>query len=111
MLKRVAEVLNNQGGNYILPFFWQQGETEEVLREYMAAIQNAGIGAVCLEARPHPDFAGPLWWRDLDIILEEARTRGMKVWILADAPSFMPSMKGTPHAPTGILGSAKIYHA
>ena len=95
MLKRVNEVLNNQGDNYILPFFWQQGETEEVLRDYMAAIQNAGIGAVCLEARPHPDFAGPLWWRDLDIILDEARTRDMKVWILDDA-----------HFPTGRANGA-----
>jgi hypothetical protein len=95
LLKRVTEVLNNQGENYILPFFWQQGETEEVLREYMAVIQNAGIGAVCLEARPHPDFAGPLWWRDLDIILDEARTRGMKVWILDDA-----------HFPTGLANGA-----
>ena len=95
MLKRVNEVLNNQGDNYILPFFWQQGETEEVLRDYMAAIQNSGIGAVCLEARPHPDFAGPLWWRDLDIILDEARTRDMKVWILDDA-----------HFPTGRANGA-----
>jgi hypothetical protein len=95
MLKRISEVLNNQGENYILPFFWQQGETEAVLREYMAVIQNTGIGAVCLEARPHPDFAGPLWWRDLDIILDEARTRGMKVWILDDA-----------HFPTGRANGA-----
>jgi hypothetical protein len=34
MLRWVTEVLNNQGDNYIPPFFWQQGETEEVLRDY-----------------------------------------------------------------------------
>jgi len=47
MLKRVNEILNKQGENYIRPFFWQQGETEEVRREYMAAIQNSGSGSSC----------------------------------------------------------------
>ena len=108
MLERVNEVLNNQGDNYILPFFWQQGETEEVLRDYMAAIQNAGIGAVCLEARPHPDFAGPLWWRDLDIILDEARTRDMKVWILDDA--HFPTGRANGALKTGRSGAVQAGH-
>ena len=86
----IDDVLKEQGDNYILPFFWQHGESEEVLREYMGAIHGCGIGAVCVEARPHPDFAGPGWWHDMDIILDEARKRGMKVWILDDA-----------HFPTG----------
>ena len=43
-----------------------------------------------MEARPHPDYVGPQWWHDMDIILDEARTRNMKVWILDDA-----------HFPTG----------
>lgn len=86
----VSDLLNNKGGNYIFPFFWQHGETEDVLREYMKVIHDCGIGAVCVEARPHPDFAGPGWWHDLDIIMDEARNRQMKVWILDDA-----------HFPTG----------
>ncbi len=90
MKEFISDLLNNRGGNYILPFFWQHGETEEVLRTYMKAIYDCGIGAVCVEARPHPDFVGPQWWHDMDIILDEARKRGMKVWILDDA-----------HFPTG----------
>ncbi len=86
----VKDVLSGNGDNYILPFFWQHGESEEVLREYMKAMNDCGIGAVCVEARPHPDFAGPGWWHDMDIILDEARKRKMKVWILDDA-----------HFPTG----------
>ena len=82
MNQKLQDLLNNNGGNYILPFFWQHGEEEPILREEMARIAECGIGAVCVEARPHPDYAGPLWWRDMDIILDEARTRGMKVWIL-----------------------------
>lgn len=87
---RLLDLLEDRGGNYILPFFWQHGEPEAVLREEMARIHECGIGAVCVEARPHPDFAGPGWWRDMDVVLDEARTRGMKVWILDDA-----------HFPTG----------
>ena len=84
MQKRLKEALENRPGSYILPFFWQHGETEEVLRDYMRAIYEANIREVCVECRPHPDFCGPKWWQDLDIILDEARTRGMRVWILDD---------------------------
>lgn len=90
MSTRIYEALNGKQGNYILPFFWQHGEDEETLREYMGVIQDMGIRAVCLESRPHPDFAGPKWWEDMDVILSEARQRNMKVWILDDC-----------HFPTG----------
>jgi hypothetical protein len=83
--KKIEKLLNGKGNNYILPFFWQHGEEEVVLREYMQAIHSAGIGAVCIESRPHPDFCGPKWWKDMDIILEEAKKYAMKVWILDDS--------------------------
>ena len=83
MKQTIQNLLQDRGGNYILPFFWQHGETEEVLREYMGAIYDCGIGAVCVEARPHPDYVGPQWWHDMDIILDEARKREMKVWIFS----------------------------
>lgn len=70
--------------NYIFPFLWMRGEPEEVLRTEMEKIDECGIKAVCLEARPHDDFCGPGWWRDFDIILDEAKKRGMKIWILDD---------------------------
>lgn len=89
-MKRLNQVLLNMVNNYIMPFFWQHGEQEEIIRDYMKHISEAGIKAVCVEARPHPDFVGPLWWRDMDIIMDEARNRGMKVWVLDDS-----------HFPTG----------
>jgi hypothetical protein len=85
MNNKIDLLLKGNGGNYILPFFWQHGEEEAVLREYMQAIHSAGIGAVCIESRPHPDFCGPEWWRDMDIILEEAKKYEMKIWILDDS--------------------------
>ncbi|WP_256758092.1 sugar-binding domain-containing protein [Cohnella sp. WQ 127256] len=76
--------------NYILPFLWMRGESEDVIREEMGKIYDCGIRAVCVEARPHPEFAGPGWWHDLDIVMDEARNREMRVWVLDDA-----------HFPTG----------
>lgn len=84
MAQRLKEALAGQEANALLPFLWQRGEDEAVIREEMARVHAAGIGAVCIEARPHPDFYGPRWWRDVDIIMEEARARGMRVWMLDD---------------------------
>jgi len=69
MNSKISSLLGGKGGNYILPFFWQHGENEATLRKYMEVIQKSNIGAVCIESRPHPDFVGPKWWRDMDIIL------------------------------------------
>ncbi|MCA0755778.1 glycosyl transferase family 2 [Paenibacillus sp. N4] len=84
MSNRLKEVLEGQEHNYILPFLWQHGEEEQVIREEIARVHEAGIGALCVEARPHPDFLGPKWWTDMDIIMDEARKREMKVWMLDD---------------------------
>jgi len=83
-VSRLQESLLGKEDNYILPFFWQHGEDEATLRHYMDIIYQSNIKAVCVESRPHPDFAGPGWWHDMDIIIEEAKKRGMKVWILDD---------------------------
>lgn len=91
----VEKLLNGSRDNHILPFFWLHGEEEAVLREYMEKIHGAGIGAVCLESRPHPDFCGPQWWHDVDVILDEAKKRNMQVWILDDS-----------HFPTGFANGA-----
>ena len=95
MSNPVLDCLSDRSDNYILPFLWLHGEEEAILRNYVQAINSAGVKAVCLESRPHPDFLGERWWHDLDIILDEARNRGMKVWILDDK-----------HFPTGQAGGA-----
>ncbi|MDO4648693.1 MAG: hypothetical protein Q4B26_08580 [Eubacteriales bacterium] len=94
-MTRLQDVLTNKEENYMLPFFWQHGEDEATLREYMRIIQAAHIGAVCVESRPHPDFVGEKWWADMDVILDEAKKRDMKVWILDDS-----------HFPTGYANGA-----
>jgi len=95
MNKTIAQLLAGNADNHMLPFFWQHGEDEATLRKYMDVIHKANCFAVCVESRPHPDFAGPKWWHDMDIILDEARKRNMKVWILDDS-----------HFPTGYANGA-----
>lgn len=76
--------------NGLYPFFWQHGESHEILGEYMDKISECSMQAACIEARPHPDFAGDGWWKDLDFIIEKAKEKDMKLWILDDS-----------HFPTG----------
>ena len=95
MNQTIEKLLGGEYENHMLPFFWQHGEDEETLRDYMRAISEANCGAVCVESRPHPDFCGEKWWADMGVILGEAGKRGMKVWILDDS-----------HFPTGFANGA-----
>ncbi len=97
MNQTIQRLLSGHEDNHIMPFFWQHGEDEATLRNMMRVINEANCGAVCVESRPHPDFCGPGWWADMDIILDEARRRGMKVWILDDS-----------HFPTGFANGAVL---
>lgn len=81
----------------MIPFLWMHGEPEHRLRELIAAIDASGIGALCVESRPHPDFLGPRWWHDMDVVLDECRKRNIDVWILDDA-----------HFPTGYAAGRAV---
>ena len=95
--KTIQAFLEGREENHQLPFLWLHGEDEATLRQMMAVIHGANCGAVCLESRTHPDFCGPQWWHDVDIILEEAKARGMQVWILDDK-----------HYPSGMANGALL---
>lgn len=95
MNQTIRDLLQGNSGDYIFPFFWQHGEEEEKIRKMMEVIHDAGCKSVCIESRPHPDFCGEKWWKDMDVILDEARKRDMKVWILDDS-----------HFPTGFANGA-----
>lgn len=83
-MRKVWELMENKGGNYIFPFLWMHGEDHEIIREEIDKIQECGIREICLESRPHPDFCGPRWWSDVDFIINEAKKRNMRVWVLDD---------------------------
>jgi len=91
----IENLLNNQERNHMMPFLWIHGESEAIYRRMVQAIDEANMKAFCIEARPHKEFCKEQWWKDLDIILDEAEKRGMKVWILDDK-----------HFPTGYANGA-----
>jgi hypothetical protein len=100
MYSRLNDVLNNKENNYLLPFYWQRGDHYETIPKEIERIYNSGCRALCVESRPHKDFVGETWWRDMDLILSEAKKRNMEVWLLDDD-----------HFPTGnAAGYVEKYH-
>ncbi len=92
--------LSGRHGNHILPFLWVHGEDAETMRREIRRIHASGIGALCVEARPHCDFNGPKWFEDLGVILDECKALGMQMWLLDDS-----------HFPTGFAnGEVKKNH-
>lgn len=83
-IKVLQDVLQGTEDNRLFPFLWMHGEDEETLRDELRHIRACGISSVCLESRPHPDFVGARWWKDVDVIMDEARRTGMHVWVLDD---------------------------
>ena len=73
-----------EGVSYLNPLFWQRGESEAVLREEIQKMKSVGIGEFIAEARPHPDYLGDGWWRDLAILIDGAKKQNMKMWIFDD---------------------------
>ncbi len=83
-LQRLQDAVAGTVPGAIMPLFWQKGTGTATVREEMERIGDAGIRAVILEARPHPDFLGDGWWHDVDAVLKIARRRGMRVWFFDD---------------------------
>ncbi|MBI5385436.1 MAG: hypothetical protein HZA90_12225 [Verrucomicrobia bacterium] len=64
------------------PLFWLHGdESKERLEMYVAKVAEGGNGSFTAESRPHKDWLGEGWWRDLGICLEAAKKHGLKLWI------------------------------
>ncbi len=84
MGNRFDEVYKDQFDNYIYPFLWMHGEDHAILTEELERIKESNIKAICVEARPHPDFGGEQWWSDMDVVMDFARKNDMKVWLLDD---------------------------
>ena len=47
MDKRLTEVLEGKGGNYLFPFMWLHEGGREGLAERIRRIQESGCGAFC----------------------------------------------------------------
>jgi hypothetical protein len=72
-----ASVRQNLG-----PLFWLHGdESKERLEMYIGKVAEGGNGSFTAESRPHNDWLGEGWWRDLGICLEAAKKNGLQMRI------------------------------
>lgn len=81
---RLFENLLGVQYDYLAPFFWIHGESEELLVKELDALYDSNIRSVCFESRVHPDFCGDKYWRDMRFLLDECRKRNLRAWILDD---------------------------
>jgi hypothetical protein len=64
------------------PLFWLHGdESKERLEQYVGIVAEGGNGSFTAESRPHQDWMGEGWWRDLAICLEAAKKNDLQMWI------------------------------
>lgn len=95
-----------------MPLFWQHGEGEDTLLNYVDRLIESGAGSFVVESRPHPDWLGPEWFEDCKLILDYAQTKGMKGWIFDERwwPSFMVAGRVPPeHRARKLVCSAEDY--
>ncbi|MFO7974905.1 MAG: glycosyl hydrolase [Candidatus Hydrogenedentota bacterium] len=64
------------------PLFWLHGdESRERLEMYVEKVAEGGNGCFTAESRPHNDWLGKGWFRDLSICLESAKRHNLEMWI------------------------------
>jgi hypothetical protein len=67
---------------YVGPLFWLHGdESKERLEMYVGKVAEGGNGCFTAESRPHVDWLGEGWWRDLGLCLEAAKKNDLNMWI------------------------------
>ena len=93
------------------PLFWLHGdESRARLEEYVGKVAEGGNGCFTAESRPHSDWLGEGWYRDLGICLEAAKKLGLKMWIFDEKwwPSGEVGGKVPPqYGTTRLIGEAK----
>ena len=88
MSQRLQDCLAGQEPNYLYPFLMYREPSElvpeeDIIKE-IEAIYRAGCGAFLIETRGHSDWGGERWWKDLGLVLAEAKKWGLKVWLTDD---------------------------
>jgi len=64
------------------PLFWLHGdESRQQLESELEKVAAGGNGCFTAESRPHPDWLGEGWFRDLQICLDAAKKHNLLMWI------------------------------
>ena len=70
---------------YLIPLFWQHGESHDLLATEIDAMHRAGIAGFVLESRPFPGFLSEAWFDTVEFTLRKAEKFGMKVYVFDDS--------------------------
>jgi len=82
VLERQSRELPMEARRLTGPLFWLHGdESPEQLEAMLERVAESGNGCFTAESRPHADWLGPGWYRDLAICLEKAKALDLKMWI------------------------------
>lgn len=101
-VERQFRELPREARRYTGPLFWLHGdETAAHLQDYVGKVDEGGNGSLTAESRPHSDWLGPGWYRDLDIVLAECRRRGLQMWLFDE--KWWPSQS--------VAGKVPVQHA
>jgi hypothetical protein len=66
----------------VQPLFWLHGdESKERLELFIEKMAEGHNGGFVAESRPHSDWLGEGWYRDLDICLQAAKKHDLQMWI------------------------------
>ena len=64
------------------PLFWLHGdESQQRLEMYVGKVAEGGNGSFTTESRPHSDWLGKTWFRDLTICLNAAKSHDLQMWL------------------------------
>jgi hypothetical protein len=65
----------------LTPLFWTQGQPPDVIRKVIREVAQGGNTGLVWESRPHPDYLGAGWWRDLEVAIDESKKQGLALWL------------------------------
>ena len=84
-LRQSFKDLPNSSKRLTGPLFWLHGdESPELLNATLDKVAEGGNGSFTAESRPHRDWLGKGWYRDLDICLAAAKKHDLEMWIFDD---------------------------
>ena len=111
LLERLFRELPTEARRQIGPLFWLHGDdSKERLEMYVGKVAEGGNGCFTTESRPHNDWLGPGWWRDLSICLNAAKKHNLQMWIFDEKwwPSQVVDGKVPPRYAAKRLAAAAV---
>ena len=85
MSKYLKDCLTSkQRRDNVFPFLWIRDENEGEIAREIDAIFADGCREFCVESRPCSYFCEERWWEVFGFILDYAKSKGMRVWLLDD---------------------------